>query len=173
MEIAETGKKLYSTAMKTAREKLVRTSIFIFACTLMSLAPACRTAADCPPTPPDMLGPFYKPDAPERSKVGEGYVLRGTVRSSRDCSTIQGAAIEFWLTGPDGDYDDDHRATVYSGGAGEYRFESNLPQTYYGRPAHIHMRISAPRFKTLVTQHYPEKGKNQGDFDIVLIPTHE
>ncbi|GAB4389169.1 MAG: hypothetical protein Kow0025_12890 [Thermodesulfovibrionales bacterium] len=125
---------------------------------------------DCEPTRPDMLGPFYKPGAPERSRVGEGYVLRGVVRSARDCSTLAGARVELWLAGPEGSYDDAHRATVISDEAGAYRFESNFPPAYYGRPPHIHIKVSAPGHKTLTTQHYPEKGTTQGAFDLVLTP---
>jgi protocatechuate 3,4-dioxygenase beta subunit len=117
-----------------------------------------------------MLGPFYKPGAPERSKVGEGYVLTGVVRSSMDCSAIKGARIEFWLTGPQGRYDDKHRATVFSDTSGSFRFESNFPPGYYGRPPHIHIRVSAKGYRTLITQHYPEKGRTEGTFDLVLIP---
>ena len=67
-------------------------------------------------------------------------------------------------------YDDDHRATIFSGGTGEYSFESNLPPDYSGRPPHIHIRISAEGFKTLATQHYPDNGQTTGKFNIVLIP---
>ena len=70
--------------------------------------------AHCTPTPSDELGPFYTPNAPERTSVGKGHVLTGTVRSSSDCSPIERARIEFWLAGPDGKYDDDHRATIFS-----------------------------------------------------------
>jgi protocatechuate 3,4-dioxygenase beta subunit len=117
-----------------------------------------------------MLGPFYKPGAPERAKVGEGYVLKGVVRSARDCSPIKGARIEFWLAGPHGRYDDEHRATVLPDESGSFRFESNFPPGYYGRPPHIHIRVSAEGYRTLVTQHYPEKGGKEGAFDLVLMP---
>jgi protocatechuate 3,4-dioxygenase beta subunit len=130
-------------------------------------------AENCKPTEPDMLGPFYKAGARIRSSVGNGYVLNGFARSSRDCSPIRGAQIEFWLSGPDGRYDDSHRATVYADNAGAYRFESNYPEPYGGRPPHIHIRVSAGGFRTLVTQHYPEKGTFRADFDLVLIPSEE
>lgn len=120
------------------------------------------------PTPPDMLGPFYKPDAPMRSSVGKGYVLTGTVRSSKDCSPIANARIEFWLTGPEGQYGDAYRATMYSDKSGEYRFESNTPKPYFGRPPHVHIRVSAVGYQTLVTQHYPATGSSQAEFDLVL-----
>lgn len=124
----------------------------------------------CKPTPADALGPFYVPDAPVRAKVGEGHVLSGTVRSAADCAAISGARIEFWLTNPAGNYDDDHRATLLAGQAGEYRFESNFPPPYTPRPSHIHVRVSAPGFRTLVTQHYPATGASGATFDLVLVP---
>lgn len=127
-------------------------------------------AAVCTPTEPDQLGPFYKPGAPVRSSVGKGYVLSGTVRSSRDCSVIPGAMIELWLAGPDGGYGDEHRATVIADGQGAYRFESNEPPPYPGRPPHIHLRVTAKGFEPLVTQHYPETGRAGSTFDIILIP---
>jgi protocatechuate 3,4-dioxygenase beta subunit len=124
----------------------------------------------CKPTRPDALGPFYKPDAPVRSSVGKGYVLAGVVRSAKDCAAIEGAMIEFWLAGPDGDYGDQYRATLFSDKAGSYRFESHVPPPYFGRPPHIHIQISAKGYQTLVTQHYPAAGKTTAAFDIVLVP---
>ena len=128
------------------------------------------SAEKCSPTEPDMLGPFYKPDAPVRTNVGKGYILSGTVRSSRDCSSLEGARIEFWLAGPDGSYAERYRATAFSDRTGAYRFESHLPPPYSGRPPHIHIKVSASGFKTLVTQHYPAKGRPQAVFDLVLVP---
>jgi protocatechuate 3,4-dioxygenase beta subunit len=124
----------------------------------------------CEPTPRDYLGPYYESDAPVRSRVGKGYNLVGEVMSAIDCSPISNARIEFWLTNPAGSYDDDHRATIFSEGTGEYSFESNFPPGYSGRPPHIHIRISAEGFKTLATQHYPADGQATGEFDIVLVP---
>jgi len=97
----------------------------------------------CTPTVPEALGPFYRPNAPVRDRVGQGYVLRGRVMSSRDCSPIAQAGIELWMAGPDGDYTDDYRATVIPNDSGEYRFECHMPPSYLRRPPHIHMRITA------------------------------
>jgi protocatechuate 3,4-dioxygenase beta subunit len=132
---------------------------------------ATDTMAACNPTPQDALGPFYKPNAPMRSSVGQGYVLTGTVRSSKDCSPIEGARIEFWLAAPNGRYDDDRRATLLSGKSGLYRFESSFPPPYSGRPSHVHIRVSAQGYKTIVTQHYPAQGQTEGKSDLVLIPS--
>ena len=72
-------------------------------------------SANCKPTQPDMLGPFYEPGAPVRTSVGSGYVLSGTVLGATECKPIPNAHIEFWLANPRGDYDDAHRATVFAG----------------------------------------------------------
>jgi protocatechuate 3,4-dioxygenase beta subunit len=136
----------------------------------LRLAAAEKGGRPCPPTPPDALGPFYQPEAPVRDRVGRGYVLQGVVRSAPDCAPLAGARLEFWLAGPDGHYGDDHRATLLAGKDGAYRFESNFPPGYGGRPPHIHLKVSAPGFKTLVTQHYPQAGAAQGTMDLVLSP---
>lgn len=124
----------------------------------------------CAPTTPDAMGPFYKPKAPLRNSVGKGYELRGVVISTKNCTPIPQAQIELWMAGPDGEYTDDYRATVRPNQAGEYYFESHLPPSYFNRPPHIHIRVSASGFKTLATQHYPETGSKTGTLDLVLIP---
>jgi catechol 1,2-dioxygenase len=125
--------------------------------------------ADCKPTKPDMLGPFYEPGAPVRTSVGSGYVLSGTVLAAEECKPIPNAHIEFWLANSMGDYDDAHRATLFAGQRGEYRFQSNVPVSYGGRPPHIHVRVRAPGYEELVTQHYPERGQRKANFDLVLV----
>ncbi|HYQ48042.1 MAG TPA: hypothetical protein VEP69_03160 [Thermodesulfovibrionales bacterium] len=140
--------------------------IFALVLSLQGISPALT----CSPTEPDELGPFYTPDAPARTAVGKGYVLSGTVRSAADCKPIPGAKIEVWMAGPDGKYADAYRATFRSDAGGSYRFESHLPPPYYGRPPHIHLLVSAPGFRRLITQHYPEKGKRSASLDIVLVP---
>jgi protocatechuate 3,4-dioxygenase beta subunit len=124
----------------------------------------------CTPTRADALGPFYVPGAPVRSRVGSGYVLTGTVKSAANCRPIARARIEFWLANPKGEYDAEHRATVRASRSGRYRFESNRPVPYSGRPPHIHVRVTARGFGTLVTQHYPRAGQSRAVFDLVLRP---
>jgi protocatechuate 3,4-dioxygenase beta subunit len=142
--------------------------VFAFLCTGTIVAAQDKA---CTPTEPDMLGPFYKSDAPVRSSVGKGYLLSGVVKSSEGCVPIKGARIEFWLAGSNGKYDDEHRATIFSDEKGSYQFESNIPGPYFGRPPHIHVKVSAKGFTTLITQHYPEKGKAGASFDLVLVPS--
>lgn len=136
---------------------------------LAGAAPAGTDARDtCRPTPADALGPFYEPGAPLRAKVGSGYVLTGTVRSAKTCRPIAHAKLELWLANPRGAYDDAHRATLRASRAGRYRFESNRPVPYAGRPPHIHIRVSARGFSVLVTQHYPRPGQSRARLDLVI-----
>ena len=125
--------------------------------------------ANCKPTQPDMLGPFYEPGAPVRTSVGSGYVLSGAVLAAAECKPIQDARIEFWLANSRGDYDDAHQATVFADQRGRYRFESNVPVSYSGRPPHIHVRVRAPGYGELITQHYPERGQRKATFDLILV----
>jgi len=142
---------------------------------LLWLGTAIAVGADqgpylCQPTTPDADGPFYRAGAPERSKVGEGYRLSGTVRSAGDCSALPGEKIEIWMNGPDGRYGDDWRATLYAKQDGTYLFASHVPVPYGSRPPHIHIIVNASGFRELVTQHYPKAGALTATFDLVLIP---
>ena len=128
------------------------------------------SVAGCTPTRADGEGPFYVPNAPERASVGQGHMLRGVVRRSPECQPIPGAKIEFWQVGPDAQYDDAHRATLYSNSAGEYTFESNFPPGYSGRPPHIHLKVSVEGYRTFTTQFYPQVGQTEATFDLVLVP---
>jgi len=116
-----------------------------------------------------MLGPFYEPGAPVRTSVGSGYLLSGTVLAAEECEPIPKARIEFWLANPTGDYDDAHRATVFAGHRGGYRFESNVPVSYGGRPPHIHVRVRVRGYEELITDHYPARGQRKANFDLVLL----
>jgi catechol 1,2-dioxygenase len=124
---------------------------------------------NCKPTQPDMLGPFYEPGAPVRTSVGSGYELSGTVLAAAECKLIPNARIEFWLANSRGDYDDAHRATMFAGQRGEYRLERNVTVSYGGRTPHIHVRVRAPGYEEMVTQHYPEHGQRKAIFDLVLV----
>jgi protocatechuate 3,4-dioxygenase beta subunit len=72
------------------------------------------------------------------------------------------------MAGPDGDYKDDFRATLFAGEDGSYHFESHFPPPYSGRPPHIHILVSAPGYPPLVTQHYPLQNTSGAEFDLVL-----
>ena len=144
--------------------------LIILACMLMIGPAKAIETYRCAPTEEDEMGPFYRPGAPLRSVVGHGHVLLGTVKAAVDCEPIAAALIEFWMTGPDGWYDDAYRAAVITGPSGNYRFESHYPGLYANRPAHIHIRVTAEGFETLTTQYYLQPEQRDGHFDLVLRP---
>ena len=133
----------------------------------ISILPAAQPK--CASTRPDAEGPFYKPGAPERSSTGKGVVISGTVRSALDCTPLPGAKIEWWSADSAGEYKDDHRATQSTDGAGRYRYETDFPGRYPGRPPHLHVRVSAPGHRPLVTQIYPKPGQTALDVELVLV----
>lgn len=126
--------------------------------------PACR------PTAPDMLGPFYTPNAPERDRTGDGLTVHGAVRSANGCRPLPGSRIEWWSANTRGEYDDAHRATQVADGNGGFRYVTDSPGRYPGRPPHLHIKVSAPGHRTLVTQIYPKPGQREIPFDFVLQP---
>lgn len=125
--------------------------------------PTAAAPAACAPTLDDGVSPSYRPGAPERSSVGQGHVLTGVVRSSAGCEPIAGAVVELWPEYAGQGHPDEARAAVLTGPDGSYRFECDPPE-------HIHMRISAPGFRTIGQNSYHPDGAPRGTFDIVLAP---
>jgi protocatechuate 3,4-dioxygenase beta subunit len=122
----------------------------------------------CTPTAPDSLGPFYTPNAPERASTGRGIAVSGVVRSAAGCAPLPDARIEWWSADGKGEYQDALRATQRADGEGRYRYETVRPGRYPGRPPHLHVRVSAPGHRTLVTQLYPRDGQQVIESDFVL-----
>ena len=145
----------------------MRKLVLLAALAALAVPAESSTAPYCPPTRADSLGPFYEAGAPVRSRVGRGYVLTGRVLST-GCRPLARARVELWLANRNGDYDDAHRATLFTARTGAYRFESNKPPSYSGRPPHIHVRVSARGYRTLVTQHYPRAARTSAVFNLVL-----
>jgi protocatechuate 3,4-dioxygenase beta subunit len=151
---------------------MIRFVIFVILCSVAPIlfAVTVTEAKECPPTPWDEIGPYYRPGAPLRTKIGSGYMLSGTVRSAANCRPLPGARIEFWQANAAGTYDAAHRATVITDHRGRYRLETDLPASYGQRPPHIHILIDMRGFAGLITQHYPQRNKKHGAFDPVLSP---
>jgi protocatechuate 3,4-dioxygenase beta subunit len=105
---------------------------------------------------------------PARSSVGQGHVLRGTVRSVRDCAPLAGATLIFWQAGPDGNYAPAYEATMRTDANGAYRFEGPYPGTYEGTRPHIHMFVVADGHAGIETVYQPLSGSQAGTYDIVL-----
>jgi protocatechuate 3,4-dioxygenase beta subunit len=158
-----------SVTMRVARTAFAA-GVMLGAAGLMGVPPSPQAAAQsaCAPTKPDMLGPFYVANAPARERTGQGLVVTGVVRSAAACAPIPGARIEWWSVNPRGEYDDAHRATETAGSEGRYRYETDPPTAYPGRPPHLHVRVSAPGHRVLVTQLYPKSSQTSIETDFVL-----
>lgn len=149
----------------------LRVSLTVFSfISILAVSPPQLEAATwkCAPTPQDEIGPFYRPNAPLRTKIGRGYVLKGTVLSAATCKPVPGARIEFWQAGPDGNYSDAYRATIISDSLGRYRLETSFPPPYASRPPHIHILVDMRGYAGLITQHYPRAGRSRATLDLTM-----
>jgi protocatechuate 3,4-dioxygenase beta subunit len=97
-------------------------------------------------------------------------VVTGVVRTAGSCAPVTRARIEWWQANAQGQYDDAHRASQAADAEGKYRFETNFPGIYPGRPPHLHVKVSAPGHRTLTTQLYPRPGQTDLPFDFILRP---
>jgi protocatechuate 3,4-dioxygenase beta subunit len=124
-------------------------------------------AGQCPETESNIEGPFYKAGAPERSSLwesgmrGNKLTVAGRVLNTR-CEPIAYATVDAWQCDSDGVYDNTGyrlRGKLKTDGKGRYELVTVLPPPYKVsesryRPAHIHLKLSAPGSKVLTTQLY-------------------
>lgn len=129
--------------------------------TTLSLPPT-PTCATLALTPADTEGPYFLDNTPERTSFiepgmsGTKLVITGYV-VTRDCRPVDGAQVEFWQAGPDGEYDLQgyrFRGHLFTDANGYYRLETLLPAVYGGRPRHIHVKVLPPGSAGLTTQLY-------------------
>jgi catechol 1,2-dioxygenase len=125
------------------------------------------------PTTTDILGPFYRPNAPVRSNIipagskGTPMNLVGKVYAEDGVAPLKDALIEIWQCDEKAYYDntsDDYlfRGASRTGNKGEYAFKTIIPVPYKvseqadanWRPAHIHIRVSSKDQQDLITQIY-------------------
>jgi len=143
---------------------------FVAASAAFLVVPA-AIAQQCRVTPRDALGPFYVKGAPAQAELcasGSGgsqkLTVSGRVLGTPDCAPLAGALVEVWQADSRGGYtqvgagQDDAgcllRASLKTDTEGRYFFRTVLPGEYPGRPRHIHYRVSAKGYATLVTQLY-------------------
>ncbi|RZM77864.1 dioxygenase family protein [Leptolyngbya iicbica] len=150
-------------------ESSLRTTEPLASAQNLPATPACGDA----PTPPQTSGPFYRLNSPERTSLlepgftGTPIMLTGQVLST-NCQPIAGAALEFWHTNAQGEYDNSgftFRGQQFSDAEGRYQLETIAPGIYPGRTRHIHVRIKSETYATLTTQlYFPAEPLNEGDF---------
>lgn len=134
--------------------------------------PDASTAA-CPPTTPDVLGPYYRSGAPSRMAIasptepGDRLRLEGVVVGA-DCAPLVGAVLDIWQADKDGTYYEPMagepfrlRGKLLTGADGTWELDTIRPGNYKlaatsWRPAHIHFTVSAPGFQPVTTQIYFE-----------------
>lgn len=125
----------------------------------------------CLETEDNILGPFYRANAPFRTELataadGQLLVVQGTVSGrAAVCTALSGALLDIWQADSAGAYDNTSEAFLYRGrlnadSSGAYAFQTILPGRYLNgneyRPRHIHLRVSAPDHVLLTTQLYFE-----------------
>lgn len=129
-----------------------------------------KTTGACIPTTADILGPFYRANAPFRSDMtvtgdpGTPFKYKGRVLDE-DCNPIPGAIVDVWQADDGGAYDNttanfNYRGRFQTATDGAYEFTAIKPGWYLNgaqyRPAHIHFRVTKPGYKELITQLYFE-----------------
>lgn len=130
-------------------------------------------------TEDNILGPYFRPGAPYRGKVtapaepGTVLVILGRVWGYDTKRPLRGVHLDIWQANARGRYDNDDPAHPVAAGVfrnrirlvtdetGYYEYETVHPGRYKTspdtwRPSHIHYRIAAAGYQTLVTQLYFE-----------------
>lgn len=132
--------------------------------------PDAGVTPQCPETAYDQIGPCHRPNAPLRtllSQPGDGppLFITGLV-TGKGCGVIADAEIDLWHANTQGTYSDLNvcggtdgatfrwRGRQLSRADGSWGFESIYPGSFQNRPIHIHMRVSAPGYRPLITQIY-------------------
>ena len=128
--------------------------------------------AECPETEDNIEGPYYKAGAPERTALvepgmkGTPLTVSGRVLNTA-CRPLPYAVLDVWQCDADGVYDNKGytlRGKIHADKDGRYELRTIAPPPYKVgdnryRPAHIHLKLSAPGTPVLTTQLYFEGDK--------------
>ena len=128
-----------------------------------------RAAARCQQTRGDSAGPFQQiTTVPRRARIGTGHVLLGRVLRAPDCAPVARALVVLWQAGPNG-YQRRGQGAVVTDRSGRFRFEGPIPASY-GREPHIHIVVSHPAYRELLTRYVVRRGTTTGRIRLVLAP---
>ncbi|MCU0536599.1 MAG: hypothetical protein MUD14_22150 [Hydrococcus sp. Prado102] len=136
------------------------------------LTPTPTCDDDAIATPPQIEGPFYTPNSPQRNSllepaiVGTKIILSGQVLYS-SCQPITRALLDFWHADDGGEYDTVGyrlRGHQFTDEKGRYFIETIVPGIYPGRTRHFHVKVKVPNRPILTTQlYFPGERRNRGD----------
>jgi protocatechuate 3,4-dioxygenase beta subunit len=143
--------------------------LLLTAATAAGAAPA-QSVGGCPATPNDGFGPFGQGLPPVRAKTGTGHVLTGVVLSAVSCKPVPNAQVQLWQSNSKGVYLRKLSATVLTNRAGRFRYESPRPVSYEALPPHIHVRVVAKGFETLLSRIIVPSGTRRTNARLVLVP---
>jgi protocatechuate 3,4-dioxygenase beta subunit len=134
-------------------------------------AGSASAAASCRPSVSAGGGPFETNAAPppRRSRIGRGHVLTGRILQYPGCSPLSGALVEFWQVSANGRYDRRGHGSAITGRNGAFRFEGPAPPSENGRPAHIHVHVSAAGYADFVTTYFVPRGERLKRITLVLV----
>ncbi|MCH7968900.1 MAG: hypothetical protein IH841_06630 [Thaumarchaeota archaeon] len=133
-----------------------------------------NTSFACALTEGNPQGPYYIAGAPYKEKLGEilegqKLIISGQVLN-QNCDPVPEAIIDVWQTDSNGNYNFEDftlRGKIKADENGQYKLETILPGKYsvagVMRPAHIHVKVSAPSLPSHTTQLYFE-GDEPNDF---------
>jgi protocatechuate 3,4-dioxygenase beta subunit len=155
----------------TGRVLLAAASVTAICFGFVADGSARSAAGPCRPSASAGGGPFETNAAPppRRSRIGRGHVLTGRILQYPGCTPVRGALVEFWQVSANGRYDRRGHASVVTGRNGVYRFEGPVPPGESGRPAHIHVHVSAAGFADFVTTYFVRRGERLGRLTLVLV----
>ena len=140
--------------------------------------PFCDDGDD--PTPPQMEGPYFKPNSPRRTSIVDGAGTRLTVSGyvfGLACQPIANALLDFWQADNAGAYDNSgfrFRGHQFTNAQGAFSLTTIVPGLYPGRTRHLHVKVQAPGRPVLTTQlYFPNEPRNATDslFNPVLLMT--
>ncbi|WP_078964898.1 dioxygenase family protein [Streptomyces aureocirculatus] len=142
------------------------------------VTPSCDDGDD--PTPPQMEGPYFKPNSPRRSSLIESGMqgTRLTVSGyvfGLACKPISQVLLDFWQADARGAYDNVGyrlRGHQFTDANGAFKLTTIFPGLYPGRTRHLHVKVQAPGRPILTTQlYFPNEPRNNTDpiFDARLL----
>ena len=140
--------------------------------------PFCDDGDD--PTPPQMEGPYFKPNSPRRSSIVDGTGTRLTLSGyvfGLACQPIANVLLDFWQADNAGAYDNSgfrFRGHQFTNAQGAFTLTTIVPGLYPGRTRHIHVKAQAPGRPVLTTQlYFPNEPRNATDalFNPALLMT--